>query len=204
MDDDQLPILLMRKKQIWILTTQNLLFMDEKKSFIMNERSFHIHIKDNSKFMKIWGGRICHVLDHITWYNLPMMIIRSYLRPNCVYWTWMFFFNCLKCHPTQTLLSWNGLTPDNYVGCIVQLVTMGLAATLLHMMGRYLIIPCYINIYTSSMFQFITQFLNGLPSLAFFLLSRKLNFQIFKKFKHNKIPCTISSLWGCNFLPTYR
>jgi hypothetical protein len=66
MDDDQLPILLMRKKQILILTTQNLLFMDEKKSFIMNERSFHLYIKDNSKFMKIWGGRLCHVLDHIT------------------------------------------------------------------------------------------------------------------------------------------
>jgi len=37
MDDDHLPILLMRKKQVWILTTQNLLFMDEKKSFVMNE-----------------------------------------------------------------------------------------------------------------------------------------------------------------------
>jgi len=107
----------------------------------------YIYIKDNSKFMKIWGGRLCHVLDHITWYSLPMMIIDSYLWPNCVYWTWMFFFNCLNCHPTQTLLSWNGLTPDHYVGCVVQLVTMGLAATLLHIMGRCLIIPCYINIY---------------------------------------------------------
>jgi hypothetical protein len=37
MDDDHSPILVMRKKQSWILTTQNILFMDEKKSFIMNE-----------------------------------------------------------------------------------------------------------------------------------------------------------------------
>ncbi len=57
-------------------------------------------------------------------------------------------------------------------------------------------------IYTSSMFQFITLFLNGLPSLAFFLLSTKLNFQIFKKFKHNKMPFTIGFFYeAVIFLP---
>jgi hypothetical protein len=27
--------------------------------------------------IKVWGGRLCHFLDHIIWHNLLMIIIHS-------------------------------------------------------------------------------------------------------------------------------
>lgn len=154
--------------------------------------------------MKIWGGRLCHVLDHITWYNLPMMIIHSYSWPKCAYWTWMFFFQLLKLPPHSDLIVME--QPHPWPLCWVRCAACpnGLSCQLTAHNGQVLdhsMLHKYI--YTSSMFQFVTQFLNGLPSLASLLLSRKLNFQIFKKFKHNKMPCAINFLRDCNFLATY-
>jgi hypothetical protein len=117
------------------------------------------------------------------------------------------FFQLLKLPPHSDLIivmEWPHPWPLCWVDCAA--CPNGLSCHLTAHNGQVLVHSMlHKYIYTSSMFQFITQFLNGLPSLASFLLSRKLNFQIFKKFKHNKMPCTINFfLWGCYFLATYR
>jgi hypothetical protein len=69
---------------------------------------------------KLWGGRLCHYLDHIIWHNIAVMMVYPYpivvIRISVEH----DFLRKLLNLPSQTLMSWNGLTLTHYVGCITK------------------------------------------------------------------------------------
>jgi hypothetical protein len=107
--------------------------------------------------IKVWGGRLCHFLNHIIWKNHPMMVIHLEYWSKCVCWTSVFTIFKLLNLPPQTLISWSCPCPLSWVcqlACLKGFFCISAFTNVI--MHSYLTIPIIISYHVSSV-EYLTQ-----------------------------------------------